>query len=249
MHANVVSYDLPGSGKSEGALSGNSSDNIGILDDILSWVRKNLNPSEIILWSRGMSTAIAVEFTKISTLSKLKSNGNSSPTSVVAESNHFINDDSLLPPKNVVSFLILDSPFTSVQDIFDTAITTAKDKGRKHVVLSPVFSSLSWMLRKAVGTKMNINLDSIRPIDNAVQNNTPCAILAARNDDFIPISHSKRFAEQWSGPVMLFEMDGSHFGYRSKEYTLMLIDAMRPYLKKSDPLVYTQVEKDENPKV
>lgn len=55
LNAHIVSFDLPGCGKSEGQLGGNLDLDMEI---ILDWVQALIHPSvQMIIWARGMSTA------------------------------------------------------------------------------------------------------------------------------------------------------------------------------------------------
>jgi hypothetical protein len=60
--ANLVGYDIPGTGKSVGAFDLRPSIQAEFLHAIVQWVMGNLSPTAIILWSRGLSTAFAVEY-------------------------------------------------------------------------------------------------------------------------------------------------------------------------------------------
>eukprot|EP00602_Paraphysomonas_sp_CaronLab_P009936 CAMPEP_0185036544 /NCGR_PEP_ID=MMETSP1103-20130426/29657_1 /TAXON_ID=36769 /ORGANISM="Paraphysomonas bandaiensis, Strain Caron Lab Isolate" /LENGTH=299 /DNA_ID=CAMNT_0027574111 /DNA_START=220 /DNA_END=1119 /DNA_ORIENTATION=- len=86
--ANLVAFDLPGCGKSGGNLSFAMVNDLSI---VLNELTSRYECSEVILWARGMSTAIAIEYC------------------------------SELAPSSPIKFIVLDSPFLSVKQMVKDA--------------------------------------------------------------------------------------------------------------------------------
>eukprot|EP00602_Paraphysomonas_sp_CaronLab_P002859 CAMPEP_0185029052 /NCGR_PEP_ID=MMETSP1103-20130426/15135_1 /TAXON_ID=36769 /ORGANISM="Paraphysomonas bandaiensis, Strain Caron Lab Isolate" /LENGTH=306 /DNA_ID=CAMNT_0027563665 /DNA_START=70 /DNA_END=991 /DNA_ORIENTATION=+ len=86
--ANLIAFDLPGCGKSGGHLSFSM---VKDLSAVVDYIMERYEYNEVIIWARGMSTAIAIEY-----CSKLN-----------------------LP--KYIKFVVLDSPFISVKQMVKDA--------------------------------------------------------------------------------------------------------------------------------
>jgi hypothetical protein len=176
---------------------------ISHIDDVVKWAALNLDVSEVILWSRGMSTAAAVEYT----------------TSPVSHGIH----------KNVIKFLVLDSPYISVKKVIDSVVQ--KYHGKITFALAvPLIYACSWMFGREMKSRLGTDIYSVKPIEFASKNRTPCMILSARNDDYIPTSHADVFVEKWLGPCFLKRIDGGHTSIRSRESVLSVVKYLMRFI-------------------
>jgi alpha-beta hydrolase superfamily lysophospholipase len=198
----VIAFDLPGAGKSEGALSASCDTVIKHIDAIINWAVLNVGTSEVVLWARGMSTAAAVEYTS-STVSK----------GVYAK---------------LIKFLVLDSPYASVKTVIDSVILKYREKNTFSVVV-PLFGACSFMFGREITAKLGADIYAVKPIIFANKNKTPCLILSASRDDYIPASHAEQFYEEWVGPCFLKVIDGDHYSARSEDSVLLAVELLRSF--------------------
>jgi pimeloyl-ACP methyl ester carboxylesterase len=190
---NLIAFDMPGAGKSEGTLSASCATVINHIDNIVSWATSNLNVGEVVLWARGMSTAAAVEYTS-----------NSASRGV----HH-----------DLVKFLVLDTPYCSVKQVVDNVVQKYKEKN-SYVVISPLVHACAFMFGREVTSNLGADIYAVKPINFASKNKTPCLILKAKNDDYIPASHSDQFHTLWAGPVNTVALSGTHYSSRDRDTVL-----------------------------
>lgn len=189
----LLAFDMPGAGKSEGTLSASCSTVISHIDNVISWAISNLNVGEVILWARGMATAAAVEYTS-----------NSASRGV---------------HKDLVKFLVLDTPYCSVKEVVESVVQKYKEKN-VYSVISPLFHACAFMFGREVTSNLGADIYAVKPINFAGKNKTPCLILKAKNDDYIPAPHCDQFHSLWAGPVNIVSMSGTHYSSRDRETVL-----------------------------
>jgi len=139
INAEVVAFDLPGCGKSEGRLCGDLDQDFEVM---LDWARQQLysNNVKFIIWARGMSTAPVITL-----LSRLSTTG---PTRLASK----------------IMCVVLDSPFTSIKEIVHDCLKRMHGAGFSltktilNFLISRMISHLSQRLD-------GFNLYSLAPID------------------------------------------------------------------------------------
>ena len=201
---NVVAFDMPGAGKSDGILSGSCAAVMAHIDAIIEWAVLHLNTSEVILWARGMSTAAAIEYTSSSS-------------------------SSIRPMNSYVKFVLLDTPYSSVKEVIDVVVQKHREKN-SFALVAPLFRTCSFLFGREVTKRLGSDIYAVKPINYASSNMTPCLILSALNDDYIPSSHARQFAKKWSGPCFLKSFTGSHYSARPKEVVMLAYDYIRSFV-------------------
>jgi pimeloyl-ACP methyl ester carboxylesterase len=200
--ASLLSFDLRGCGKSAGNLGFN------MVLDLAHIVNTIANESniEIILWSRGMSTAIAVEY--LSTLSSAHS---------------------------PVKFLVLDSPFISTEQMVQDAAAAIKAFG-VFTVPSMFVSMATNRLRKSVEKQLGSDPFTIQPITYIPKITTPCYVLIASRDDYIPESHGLAIFNKIpiDVPHWKYVFVGLHFGVRDSNVVCQPANITVNYVRTSD---------------
>ena len=199
----VIAFDMPGAGKSSGALSASCAAVVDHLSDIIKWAESHLDTTEIMLWARGMSTAAAIEYTCTSITRGYR--------------------------KEMVKCLVLDTPYCSVKEVVDGVVEKYREKSALAVV-SPLFYACAMMFGREVTSNLGADIYAVKPINSACSNKTPCLILCATNDDFIPPSHSDCFVRLWGGPVSMVSMSGTHYSRRSRDDVLAAASHIRRYI-------------------
>lgn len=197
-----MSFDLPGCGKSQGNLSFSMVSDLAIVLKHL-WVT---NPDiEIVIWARGMSTALALEY-----LHTFQSRTDDIDDLAVGSS---------------IKYLVLDSPFISVNRMVNDASLTITAYGVS--VPSAIVSFCGSFLRRDVKSKLGSDPYDVVPINHAPYMTTPCSIISARHDDYMPPHHGQTIFEVWGSntnstrPDCEFDIfEGKHFGLREKEVIL-----------------------------
>lgn len=199
LKASILSFDLPGCGKSEGSLNGTMD---GDVEHILEWAQCLVGADvRIVLWARGMSTALAI--TLGARLSKMKKSGN--------------------PPPYSISCMILDSPFTSIEDMVKTAIDRMHNKG--YTLTKSLLKLFIKRTAAKLASQMNgLNVFEIKPVKYAKENLIPAFFLTATNDDYIPSDHSVVISKKWGAPVQFSYFDGRHYSNRPEDVVMRPFD-------------------------
>ena len=199
----ILAFDMPGAGKSEGMIAASCAPVIDHIDDMISWAKINLNVTEVILWARGMSTAATVEYTSSSaTRGKYK---------------------------DLVKYIILDTPYCSVKQVVDNVVQKYKSNSTFSLI-SPLFYTCAIMFGREVTCNLGANIYAVKPINFAAKNRTPCLILCARSDDYVPTSHSDEFLRQWAGPVRMVSINGTHYSHREQDVVLLAANFFKPFV-------------------
>lgn len=219
--AHVISFDLPGCGKSEGQLGGNLDLDVEI---ILDWVQALIDPSvRIILWARGMSTAPAITLLRRFSLSqqqalksKLSSSASNSSLASLDQSNNSgitstasstsSSRSAKKPPKTLMDFhiiaTILDSPFTSIEDMVQHGLEQFQGRGfsfTKTLLSFLIHRTLTHISKQLQG----FNLFSVRPVEEVGDIACPVCIISASCDDYVPVQQGQCIAAQWATRVPL----------------------------------------------
>ena len=206
--ADLLGFDLPGCGKSEGALSFTMASDLG---SIVTHARDVLGYMDVVVWARGMATAVAVEY----------SNGIKQDTTPL-------------------KFVVLDSPFVSVKRMVQDGSSSVKACG---VTVPKVMISLSGkVIRRAVMSRLGCDPYDVIPLAHVSTITSPCYMLCATNDDYIPASHGVEMAEAWGqasgseGGVLCVhcEFNGRHFGERLESLVLASVPVIEPYLTRRE---------------
>jgi hypothetical protein len=205
--ANLMSFDLPGCGKSQGNLSFSMVSDLAIVLKHL-WVT---HPDiEIVIWARGMSIALEYLYSFQSRTDDL--------------------DD--LAVGSAIKYLVLDSPFISVNKMVNDASQTITAYGVS--VPSPIVSFCGSFLRRGVRSKLGSDPYDVVPINHVPFMSIPCSIISARHDDYMPPHHGQTIFEVWGTKSNLTErpdcefeiFEGKHFGLREKELILKPSDSI-----------------------
>jgi pimeloyl-ACP methyl ester carboxylesterase len=214
--AHVIAFDLPGCGKSEGMLgAGIETDILSILD----WIHSLIHPQiQLIFWARGIATAPLIALLK-----QLCLQGNilhseqiflPQKSSKEHKLSHWISESekqqqqsksdqqarsnslSQQSKKYNITAVILDSPFTSIEDMIKEGLDQLQQSG-----YSLSKSLLSFFLHRTIAHLSNrlngLNLLSVAPIEDVPHINIPVCILSASHDDYVPLEHGQRIAATW----------------------------------------------------
>lgn len=198
LDANLFSFDMPGCGKSDGCIS---LTNVKELSHIIDEIASKDNQLEIILWARGFSTFIAIEYAS---------------------------------QRNVhecVKFLVLDSPFTSVGDIVMHVATSTPVIGD---VVPTVFVKFALkVVRNSVKAVLGIDPYVIRPAEIVHLVRTPCFVLSADEDQFIPESMGEKLVSKMRCKNWLRSFPGEYDSPRDECLSLAPVDKILRHLSQS----------------
>lgn len=215
--ASLLAFDLPGCGHSEGNLTFQMTQD---LHEVVHYAHKQLGYKEIVLWARGMSTAIAVEYcTRPST-------------------------DTPCPDYSV-KFVVLDTPFTSVKQMVVDGSKAIKCFGLS--IPETMVRIACRVVRGKVSARLGsdpFDLIPLRLVEAAAERGgsgreepanpslPPCHIFSALNDDYIPLSHGHDMHKAWrkGADCGLQEFAGRHFGERPTELLQGAVDGIKSSL-------------------
>ena len=170
------------------------------LSEIIASMIKANPKLEIILWTRGISTHVSIE---------LLSSG---------------------PPfLSHIKFLVLDSPFTTFQEIVSVAASAIHTCG---IVVPSVFVKFALhLVRKNIKRQLGIDPYAIKPITLVNQVSTPCFVLSGDDDEYIPVDMGQRIYRAWGGSDCFFrEFPGSHFLERDECLVLTPVEKILRYV-------------------
>lgn len=217
--ANLLSFDLPGCGKSQGNLSFSM---VSDLAAIINYFTSTYPNCELVIWARGMSTALIIEYL----------NGLQGVQTENSEGDNRTAGDSVVA--STIKYVVLDSPFLSVKKMVADASQTITAYG--ITVPSTVVSFCSSFIRRSVKSKLGCDPYDVKPVNFVPNMTVPCSILSARSDDYMPPHHGQSIFEVWGQsiqprPYCEFEVyEGRHFGLREKELVCKPLNSILNYV-------------------
>ena len=111
LNAPLLSFDMPGAGKSGGKFS---LPDTAALHSVLSWASLYIQPTCFVIWSRGVASATVLEYLGQNSSKQMGSNQCFLGDTVRRDENGFGTDESSGIP---VACAVLDSPFTSLPSV------------------------------------------------------------------------------------------------------------------------------------
>lgn len=167
-----------GAGKSEGKLSATmTKDFERFMESVGMSLGRNVDS---IIWARGMATGVAIEY--LANEAKLEAMKPKNFTESVR-----------IHPK--VIYTVLDTPFESIKLMIDSCIKKLKSSGND--VPDTIISLFSGFARRTISYQLSGDPFAIEPIQHVKNINTPCMILIAENDDYIPLEQCLHIVESW----------------------------------------------------
>lgn len=185
-----------------------------VIQSVLEYALATFRPREVVLWSRGSASASVLGFLSNSTLVK-----------------------SLR-----VVCAVLDSPFTGMRDVICNMLKKIGDNTK--YVPSFMFSLYVRYVRKKIQEVLHVDpflIDS-RPILGMIK--TPCMIMSAKGDDFIPVDHGKEvfMALACASNSSYRTFAGGHFDKRPSLLVLNSMDFIQQQSlnrSKFNPLIHS----------
>lgn len=204
--SSLLAYDLRGCGKSEGLGLSSLDKHVSDLDRVISWVQSRTGgKSKIVLWARGMSTATAIYH---------------------AAGPYARSEPAFSYP---VSFVVLDSPFTSVEDMVNECFERLKRLG--YILPEAVFSLGVGLVRSTLRSRLgDMDPFDVRPLERVEFCAVPCCVLICANDDYAPVDMGLAVVQQWLGPAQSRQFNGSHFSRREPDVVLWPAQSARAFL-------------------
>lgn len=197
LEADVFSFDLPGSGQSEGILTSQISHQ---LLDVIKFVTSETKITNVILWGRGTGTYPVMDLC----------------ASVLPKSSSFLSFH--------IRSIVLDSPFISIKQVVQDLIAKYESSG--YYFPHYIFGAVSKMLRMSIRRRAGIDLYDIRPIELAPQITTPGFVMSAISDDYFDPSHGARICDSWGGDCSYATIQGSQFSKRAPSAVMLALDTI-----------------------
>lgn len=113
-----------------------------------------------------------------------------------------------------IAAMILDSPFSSLVTLAEELV----EKGRKQGMFAPslVVSIVIRWIRQSVRAEAGFDIHDLAPIDKADRCFIPALFVAAKEDSFIPITHSQAIYDVYMGDKNIILVDGDHSSPRPR---------------------------------
>lgn len=203
LNACIVAYDLRGHGRSDGDGMVDIRTNLEDLEKVIAWSRHKSN--KMILWARGAATCVASRYQSL-LCPKVASN-----------------------PKldNPIKYMVLDSPFISVRQMYKDCVDKVREKNYEYVPEN-LFNLVAKYFRRGVKNKLggedpfNISLE-----DELEFCTSPASFLIAINDDYIPPTHGSSLAALYGGPIFARMFEGRHFTPRNEETVVGVVSHVK----------------------
>lgn len=202
LNACLVAYDLRGHGRSDGDGMAPINTNLEDLEKVVAWSRSKTN--KMILWARGAACCVASRY------------------------------QSLLCPKaesdsqfeNPIKYLILDSPFLSVRQMYKDSVDKVREKNYEYVP-EQIFSLVAKYFRRGVKQKLGMDPFDISMEPDMELCSIPASFLIAIHDDYIPPHHGTSLAAMYGGPIFARMFEGRHFTPRDEETVTGIVSHIR----------------------
>ena len=113
-----------------------------------------------------------------------------------------------------IAAMILDSPFSSLVTLAEELV----EKGRKQGMFAPslVVSLVIRWIRQSVRSEAGFDIYDLSPIEKADTCFIPALFVAAKEDSFIPITHSQAIYSEYVGDKNIILVDGDHSSPRPR---------------------------------
>jgi pimeloyl-ACP methyl ester carboxylesterase len=224
LNTHLLAFDLPGHGLTQTRKDMMSTSlSLEALNHIIHWLITKQSINKIILIGRGMSTAICIEYCAYdNNTQKFNSHFNNVKQvrsffrqSVERNVSQIDNPTSYQGHK--VCAIILDSPYTSIGSMVDDAVVRFQNSG--HYLPTFLFNVGARMIRSSVTNRLGFDPYSIKPVTSVPKITQPILIVAASNDDYIPIHHAFTMQSSCtcSSRCELIEFEGTHFSDRPNQ--------------------------------
>mmetsp|Transcript_20448 Transcript_20448/g.37984 ORF Transcript_20448/g.37984 Transcript_20448/m.37984 type:complete len:536 (-) Transcript_20448:14-1621(-) len=220
LNANLLAFDQRGAGRSDGQLSFRLVEDLTSILESLCGGNQGVN---VILWARGMSSYVAVQYVtqqqelltkwtrtaparrmirrerqlqRQRELERAMKHGTDIEHSLDLD----IEEEDKEPPQ-YVKFVVLDSPFTSLKDV---VMEAAKNIDMLGASIPPMFVKFAlYMFKDKIDERLDEDPYSIMPlswVQSGKKHATPlppCYILSADSDEHIPASMGDELAQEW----------------------------------------------------
>lgn len=104
-----------------------------------------------------------------------------------------------------ISAIVVDSPFTSLEDIMTELVLSHQSWVPKRVIKLGIN-----MLRSSIQTRAGFDIRENCPIEYAKKSYVPVLFAHAEGDDFIRVHHSEKLFEVYAGDKNIIRFDGDH---------------------------------------
>lgn len=111
-------------------------------------------------------------------------------------------------PDARVNCMICDSAFSSLHDLAEELVETARKQGVvvPNVVVSAAIQMIQWSVQK----NADFNIRDLTPVKSAVECDVPALFVHGEHDDFIKPHHSQDICEKYKGSKNLLMVEGDH---------------------------------------
>lgn len=128
-----------------------------------------------------------------------------------------------------ISFLILDSPFTSLKEVSEQLISSYK------VFPSSVFRFVFNSLRNSILKHAHFDILEVCPNKYIGKCHMPCIFLHATKDKLVSVDQSRELYEKYQGDKYLLELGGGHNSTRPAVVLDRVVEILLDILKSPAP--------------
>jgi len=220
LSCSLLCYDLRGHGRSEGSEGiADLATNLLDLERVMDWARSKAKRA--ILWCRGLSTCVGVTYVQ----KQLR---------MEVSVNKTLGLRSFIRFESPVKYLVLDSPFISVERVLKDAIDRTHAAEYEWVPKN-IFGLVARFFRRSIRKRARgMDPFDIKPVKQVPQLTIPATFLLPTNDDFIPPFHGTDMAAMYGGPVMAKIFEGTHYTPRTRDTVLGLVWHIHSHIDGSD---------------
>mmetsp|Transcript_1444 Transcript_1444/g.1432 ORF Transcript_1444/g.1432 Transcript_1444/m.1432 type:complete len:188 (+) Transcript_1444:467-1030(+) len=103
-----------------------------------------------------------------------------------------------------IAGLVLDSPFSSLRKL-------ATEIGEKAAGVPNFLIKFALnRIKNTIKEKVNFDIDELNPIERVLTCRSPSIFVTGKDDDFVPVHHTKSLYKKYAGAKQLYLVDGNH---------------------------------------
>jgi hypothetical protein len=185
----------------------------------VDWSRSKAR--RVILWCRGLATCVGVSFAQKMAQKEQALNKKLGPKSFIRF-------------ETPVKYLVLDSPFVSVERVLKDAVARTHAAEYEWVPKN-IFWLVARFFRRSIRNRSKgMDPFDIKPVNQVPHLTCPACFLLPTNDDFIPLFHGTDMAAAYGGTVMAKLFEGTHYTARSRDTVLGLARHIHSHIESAD---------------
>ncbi|KAF0688435.1 Aste57867_19951 [Aphanomyces stellatus] len=189
----LAAFDFGGSGMSTGTYITGGLREATDLRNVLAYLQTTFHMERFLLWGHSLGAAAILLYLAEEAAKKTKA---------ASESPH-------------IHGVVLDSPYTTFQDMTESLIQTVKANGLPAP--APLLRLGMSMVTRSIEARAGFKLQQVNPLQSSKQCTTPALFCTGKQDLYVKTTVANQFMAAYGGPRSRIAFDGDHYGPRPPE--------------------------------